>query len=148
MSSAALLILQMVRIEFDSLFPAFAALVSFELAHLVIHALHAISVYDHYSQYMILSPAFACCIYFLSLDKEGPEAGEHDSNSPAPYLEQDYTYVQLLGSQGSTCSKRTLSCSHKQRMLALRHQAHSKGYADRQSAFLVYMVFALTQNID
>ena len=92
--------------------------------------------------------AFACYKFFLSLDNEGPEAGEHDSNSPAPYLVQDYTYVQLLGSQGSTRSKRTLFLSHKQRMLALRHQAHSTGYAGRQSALLVYMEFALTQNID
>ena len=97
---------------------------------------------------MILSPAFAYYIYFLSLDNEGPEAGEHDSNSPAPYLEQDYRYVQLLGNQESTRSKRTLSLSHKQRMLALRHQAHSRGYAGRQSALLVYMVFALTQTIN
>ena len=70
----------------------------------MIHALHAISVYDHYSQYMILSPAFTCCIYFLSLDNEGPEAGEHDSNSPAPYLVQDYIYEQPLSSQENTRS--------------------------------------------
>ena len=68
----------------------------------MIHAFHAISVYDRYSQYMILSPAFACCIYFLSLDNEGPEAGEHNSNSPAPYLVQDYIYEQLLGNQENT----------------------------------------------
>ena len=97
---------------------------------------------------MILRSAFACYTYFLSLDNEGPEAGEHDSNSPAPYLEQDYRYVQLLGNQESTRSKRTLSLSHKQRMLALRHQVHSRGYAGRQSALLVYMVFALTQTIN
>ena len=52
---------------------------------------------------------------------------------------------QLLGSQESTCSKRTLSLSHKQRMLALRHQVRSRSYAVRQNVLLVYMVFALTQ---
>ena len=97
----------------------------------MIHALHAISVYDHYSQYMILSPVFAFCIYFLSLDNEGPEAGEHDSNSPAPHLVQDYIYELLLGNQENTRNKRTLSLSHKQRMLALHHQARSRGYAGR-----------------
>ena len=107
----------------------------------------AISVYDHYSQYMILSPAFASCIYFLSLDNECPEAGERDSNSPVPYLVQDYIYEQPLGSQESTHSKRTLSLNHKQRMLALRPQARSRGYVVRQNVLLVYMVFALTQNI-
>ena len=69
------------------------------LAHL---AIHAISVYDHYYQHMILSPAFACYIYFLSLDNEGPEAGKHDSNSPDSYLMQYYIYKQLLGSQEIT----------------------------------------------
>ena len=53
---------------------------------------------------MILSPAFVCFIYFLSLDNEGPEASEHDFNSPAPYLVQDYMYEQLLRSQESTSS--------------------------------------------
>ena len=92
---------------------------------------------------MILSPAFASCIYFLSLDNECPEAGERDSNSPVPYLVQDYIYEQPLGSQESTHSKRTLSLNHKQRILALCHQ----GYAVHQNVLLVKMVFDLTQNI-
>ena len=85
---------------------------------LVIDAFHAISVYDHYSQYMILSSAFACFIYFLSLDDEGPEAGEHDSNTPTSYPVQDYMYEQLLGGQENIRSKRTLSWSHKRLVLS------------------------------
>ena len=85
----------MVGIEFDLPFQrSWAPLVSFTLIHLPIHGLQAISVYDRCSQYMILTPGFACYIYFLSFDNEGLEAVEHDSNSPAPYLFQDYTYMK------------------------------------------------------
>ena len=115
----------------------------------MIHALYAISVYDQYSQYMILSSVVACYIYFLSLDNEGTEAVSTIPIAP-PLISCriTYNYEQLLGSQESTRRKRKFSLSHKQRMLALRHQAHSRGYVGRQSFLLVYMVFAVTQNID
>ena len=56
-----------------------------------------------------------------------------------------FVYEQLRDNQENTHSKRTLSLSHKLHMLALRHQARSRGYAGRQSVRLVCMVFALTQ---
>ena len=53
-TTASLFILQIVRTEFDSLFRALSLhCFFFVLAHLEIQVLHAISVYNHYSHYMI-----------------------------------------------------------------------------------------------
>ena len=94
-TSASLFILQMVRIEFDSLFRALS--LHWFLSNWLIWWFTRFTPFP----FTIITPSIwywvpLLLLVFLSLDNEGPEAGEYDSNSPASYLVQDYIYGQLL----------------------------------------------------
>jgi len=90
-TSASLFILQMVRIEFEFLFRALS--LHWFLSHWLIWWFTRFTPFP----FTIITPSIwywvpLSLLVFLSLDNEGPESGEHDSNSPAPYFVQDYIW--------------------------------------------------------
>ena len=123
-TTASLFILQMVRIEFDSLFRSLS--LHWFLSHWLIWWFTRFTPFP----FTIITPSIwywvpLLLLVFLILDNEGPESGEHDSNSPAPYFVQDYIYEQLLGSQENTQRKNTctylrLLCVHCRKLSSSR----------------------------